>query len=91
LGDKDIKLLNSIQRRATKMVKSLEDKVCEERQRSLGFFSPKQRRLRGGLTVATASWWESSTSTARPPTSYFDIVGQHNNIGGITFGAALVT
>ena len=35
-------------------------------------------------------WWEGSTSTAilPPPTS--DFVGQHNNIGGITFRVALL-
>ena len=34
--------------------------------------------------------WEGSTSTAVPPISTSEIVGQHNNIGGITFRAALV-
>jgi len=32
-------------------------------------------------------WWEDSDSTAIPPTSASDIVGQHNKIGDITFGA----
>lgn len=35
-------------------------------------------------------WRESSTSTAIPPPSASDIVGQRNTIGGITFGAANV-
>lgn len=35
-------------------------------------------------------WRESSTSTAIPPLSASDIVGQRNTIGGITFGAANV-
>ena len=35
-------------------------------------------------------WWEGSTSTATPLTSTFDVVGQHNKIGGITFEAALI-
>jgi len=35
-------------------------------------------------------WWEGSTSTAISPTSASGIVGQHNKIGGITFGAAIV-
>ena len=34
---------------------------------------------------------EGSTSTAMPPTSISDVVGQHNKIWDITFGAALVT
>jgi len=35
-------------------------------------------------------WWEGSISTAIPPTSTSDIVGQQNRIGGITFKAALL-
>lgn len=34
-------------------------------------------------------WWEGTSSTAIPPTSVSD-TGQHNKIGHITFGAALV-
>ena len=42
---KDIKLLENIQRRAVRIVKGLEGKMYEEQLRSLGFFSPEQRRL----------------------------------------------
>jgi len=35
-------------------------------------------------------WWEGPASTAIPPTSASDVVGQHNKIGGIIYGAALV-
>jgi hypothetical protein len=35
-------------------------------------------------------WREGSTSTAISTTFASDVVGQHNKIGGITFGAALV-
>jgi len=31
-------------------------------------------------------WWEGSVSTAIPPPSAFDAVGQHNKIGGTAFG-----
>jgi len=35
-------------------------------------------------------WRKGLTSTAVPPTSTPDVMGWHNKIGGITFGAALV-
>ena len=35
-------------------------------------------------------WWEGSASSAMPPTSASDVMGQHSKIGGITFWAALV-
>ena len=35
-------------------------------------------------------WWEGSASTAVPPTSASDIVGQHHQAGGIMFGAAFI-
>jgi len=38
-----IKLFESIQRRAMKMVNVVEGKVYEEQLRSLGWFSPEQR------------------------------------------------
>jgi len=34
-------------------------------------------------------WWEGSTSTAIPPSSASEVVGQRNKKGGITFGSAL--
>jgi len=47
---------------------------------------PSVTRRQNGMEY----WWEGSASIAVPPTSAYDIVGQQNNIGGITFGAAFV-
>lgn len=47
--EEDIELLESIQGKVTKVVKSLEDKIYKEWLKSLGLFSLEKGRLMGDM------------------------------------------
>jgi len=59
---KDIELLECVQRRATKLVRGLENKSYKEWLRELGMFSVEKRRLKGGCSEAGVGHFSQVTN-----------------------------